>query len=96
MKVTIDSESELGEIILYGLERTKHFYVRNHGAGESESVEIYDRDGEKLASGCPWYIGKDDFTKKLVEQYPFTYQDLKEIKKVYDYINPDQGSDTVK
>ena len=51
MKVTIDSESELGEIILYGLERTKHFYVRNHGAGESESVEIYDRDGEKLASG---------------------------------------------
>ena len=79
MKVTIDSESELGEIILYGLERTKHFYVRNHGVGESESVEIYDRDGEKL-----------------VEQYPFTYQDLKEIKKVYDYIDPDQGSDTVK
>ncbi len=33
--------------------------------------------------------------KKLVEQYPFTYQDLKEIKKVYDYIDPNQGSDTV-
>lgn len=38
MKITIDSESELGEIILCGLERTKHFYVRNHGNGEFESV----------------------------------------------------------
>lgn len=95
MKVTIDSESELGEIVLYGLERTKHFYVRNHGAGEFESVDIYNRDGRELASGCPWYISKDKFTEKLVEQYPFTYQDLKEIKKVYDYIDPNQGSDTV-
>ena len=95
MKVTIDSESDLGEKLLYGLKKTKHFYVRKHGSGEFESVVIYDRDGKELASGCPWYIDKDKFTRILVKQYPFTYQELKEIKKVYDYIDPNQGSDTV-
>jgi hypothetical protein len=95
MKVTIDSESDLGEKLLYELKKIKHFYVRKHGSGEFESVEIYDRDGKELASGCPWYIDKDKFTRKLVAQYPFTYQELKEIKKVYDYIDLNQGSDTV-
>lgn len=95
MKLTIDSENDLGKRLLYELEKTKHFYVRRHGTGEFESVEIYDLDGKELASGCPWYTDKDKFTRKLVEQYPFTYQELKEIKKVYDYIDPNQGSDTV-
>lgn len=95
MKVSIDNESDLGKRLLYELKKTKHFYIRKHGTGEFESVEIYDHNGKELANGCPWYIDKYKFTRKLVEQYPFTYQDLKEIKKVYDYIDPDQGSDTV-
>lgn len=95
MKVTIDSESDLGEKLLYELKKTKHFYVRKYGTGEFEFVEIYDHNGKELASGCPWYIDKDKFTKILVKQYPFTYQDLKEIKEVYGNIDPDQGSDTV-
>ena len=41
MKVTIDSESELGEIVLYGLERTKHFYVRNDTFCEKLNALIY-------------------------------------------------------
>lgn len=94
MKVTLDSESDLGKELIYHLKRTKHFYVISTGSGEFESLKIYNKDGELLADGCPWYINKDTFTRKLVEQHKFSYDELKEIKRVYDYIDPDQGYDS--
>lgn len=94
MKITIDSESDLGKELIYNLKRTKNFYVTSAGCGEFESVKIYNKDGELLADGCPWYINKDAFTRNLVRQHKFSYQELKEIKKVYDYIDPDQGYDS--
>lgn len=94
MKVTLDSESDLGKELIYHLKRTKHFYVINTGSDDFESLKIYDKDGELLAHGCPWYINKDAFTRNLVRQHSFSYDELKEIKKVYDYIDPDQGYDS--
>lgn len=94
MKVTLDSETDLGKELIYHLKRTKTFYVINTGSGEFESLQIYNKDGKLLARGCPWYIGKDAFTRDLVRQHPFTYGELKEIRRVYNYIDPDQGCDT--
>jgi len=94
MKITLDSESDLGKELIYHLKRTKHFYIINTGSGEFESLKIYNKEGKLLADGCPWYIGKTQFTEILMARHKFSYDELKEIKKVYDYIDPDQGYDS--
>ena len=94
MKVTLDSETDLGKELIPHLKRTKRFYIINIGSGEFESLQIYNKDGELLARGCPWYIGKTQFTGILMDQHKFSYDELKEIKRVYNYIDPNQGYDS--
>lgn len=94
MKFTIDANSDLGKRVLYCLTKTKHFIIRQKGSGEFEDFEVYDTQGNFLADGCPWYISKTMFTQRLMEKHKFSRQELEEIKKVYDYIDPDQGYDS--
>lgn len=94
MKITFDSESDLGKELIYHLKRTKHFYIINTGHDALESLKIYNKEGKLLADGCPWYIGKTQFTDILMKQHKFSYDELEEIKKLYDYIDPDQGYDS--
>ena len=63
--------------------------------GEVDSVEVTDEEvdqytQEYLENDLQQYGSKE----ALREATGFTYDELKEIRKVYNYIDPDQGCDT--
>ena len=94
MKITIDTESDLGHKLFCGIKHTKHFLVDCTGSGEMAAVTIYDRQGKELAHCGTWWMSNENITTQLMSKHKFSYQELKVIKKVYKDVCPELGYDS--
>ena len=94
MKITIDTESDLGHKLFLGIKHTKHFLVDCTGYGETAAVYIYDRQGKELAHSGTWWMSNERITSELMAKHKFSYQELLEIKKVFKDVCPDLGYDS--